>query len=97
MGLDLSTIFLDAGLPAPQMSGEAMIVAGPEWLWYDWCAESVRSVLPLILSLGLATEEEVDISTLAQRLREKAFNPRLVFRGLDLISAWTRKPTSATG
>jgi ubiquinone/menaquinone biosynthesis C-methylase UbiE len=97
MGLDLYTVFLDAGLPAPQMSGEAMIIAGSDWIWYDWFAESVRSVLPLLLKFGLATEEEVDIATLASRLREEAISQRLVLRGLDLISAWTRKPELSSG
>jgi hypothetical protein len=79
------------------MSGEAMIMAGSDWIWYDWFAESVRSVLPLLLKFGLATEEEVDIATLASRLREEAISQRLVLRGLDLISAWTRKPELSSG
>jgi hypothetical protein len=97
IGLDMYTIFLDTGLPAPQMSGEAMIMAGPDWMWYDRYAESVRSVLPIILKLGLATEEEVGISTLAERLRDEAMSQRLVLRGMDLISAWTCKPSQASG
>jgi ubiquinone/menaquinone biosynthesis C-methylase UbiE len=32
IGLDMYTLFLDAGWPAPQMSGEAMIMAGPDWM-----------------------------------------------------------------
>ncbi len=95
MGLDMYTVFLDAGFPAPQMSGEATIVAGADWVWYDLGAETVRSLLPLILKLGLATAEEVAIETLAERMRNEAISQRLVSRGADIISAWTRKPSSA--
>jgi len=91
-GLDLYTLFLDAGLPAPQMSGEATIIAGPDWAGYDWAAETIRTVLPLILKFGLATAEEVQIETLAERMRHESLNHRLVSRGPDIISAWTRKP-----
>jgi SAM-dependent methyltransferase len=97
MGLELYTVFLDAGLPAPKMSGEATIIAGPEWVGYDWAAESVRTVLPHILKFGLATAEEVDIETLAERMRSEALSQRLVIRGPDIISAWTCKPALAGG
>jgi SAM-dependent methyltransferase len=92
MGLDLYPVLLDAGLPAPHMRGEATIIAGPDWVGYDWGAETIRTVLPLILKFGLATAEEVDIDTLAERMRDEALRGRLVVRGPDSISAWTRKP-----
>jgi ubiquinone/menaquinone biosynthesis C-methylase UbiE len=92
MGLDLYAAFLDAGLPAPQMSGEATIIAGPDWEGYDWGAETIRTVLPLILKFGLATAEEVQIETLAERMRNEALSQRLVLRGPDIISAWTCSP-----
>ena len=97
MGLDLYTVFLDAGLPAPHMSGEAMIIAGPDWVGYVWGAEMIRTVLPLILKFGLATEEEVGISTLAERMRDEAVSQRLVIRGPDIITAWTRSPRLSSG
>jgi ubiquinone/menaquinone biosynthesis C-methylase UbiE len=97
MGLEMYTVFLDAGLPAPQMSGEATIVAGPDWVGYDWGAETVRSLLPLILKFGLATAEEVAIDTLAERLRDEAISQRLVLYGPNIISAWTHKPSLASG
>jgi hypothetical protein len=92
MGLELYTVFLEAGLPAPQMKGEATIFAGPDWAGYDWAAESIRSVLPLILKFGFDTAEEVGIETLAERLRNEALSQRLVVQGPTIISAWTGKP-----
>jgi ubiquinone/menaquinone biosynthesis C-methylase UbiE len=97
MGLDMYTVFLDAGFRAPQMGCEGTIGAGPDWLWYEWSAESLRAVLPLILKFGIATAEEVAIDTLAERLRAEAVSRRLVMRGPDLVSAWTRKASLASG
>lgn len=90
MGLDLYTVFLDAGLPAPHMCGETTLMRGPDRIWYDWGAETARGLLPLILKFGLATAEEVSIDTLAERIRDEAVSQRLVLRGPDVISAWTR-------
>jgi ubiquinone/menaquinone biosynthesis C-methylase UbiE len=92
MGLDMYTVFSDAGLPAPHMRGEATIMAGPDRIWYDWGAETTRTLLPIILQAGLASAAEVDIDTLADRIREEVVSQRLVLRGPDIISAWTRKP-----
>jgi len=90
IGMRLYSILLDAGLPAPQMCGEAVVGAGPDWIGYEVIAGTVQSLLPLILKFGIATEQEVDIDTLAVRLREEIVSQRSVGRGPDVISAWTR-------
>jgi hypothetical protein len=38
---------------------------GPDFPGYDYSVESLRSMLPLILKLGIATEEKVEIDTMA--------------------------------
>jgi hypothetical protein len=53
-------------------------------------AESVRSMLPLILHTGTATTEEIDVDTLADRLRAAAVAADAVAKSPDLVSAWTR-------
>lgn len=68
-GYHLRDTFLGAGLPEPEMNICAPVGGGPDFPGYDYGAESLRSMLPLILELGIATEEEVEIDTLAQRLR----------------------------
>jgi hypothetical protein len=48
-------------------------------------------MLPLILKLGIATEEEVGIDTLAQRLCAEVVASGGVIKTPELFGAWTRK------
>jgi hypothetical protein len=45
---------------------------GPYSPVYEWLAETVRSLLPRMESLGITNAEVADCDTLAQRLREGA-------------------------
>ncbi|SRR5579884_205816 len=89
-GLQLYRVFLNAGLPAPQLHCDAFVGAGSDWGWYEIIAESVRSLLPVILKYGIATAEEIGIDTLAERCREAMVSQRSVAIGPSYISAWTR-------
>lgn len=91
MGMKLSGTFLEAGLPAPQMCCDSGIGAGPAWPGYEWIADVVRALLPLLVKFGIAAEEEVGIETLADRIREQVISQQGVARMPALISAWTRK------
>jgi hypothetical protein len=55
-------------------------------------AESVRSMLPLIERFGVASATEVDIDTLADRLRDEVLAVDAVAKSPDLVSAWVRLP-----
>jgi len=69
MGLDLYRAFVDADLPEPTLHFEAPMGGPAGWPGYEYLANSFRSLLPLIEAYGLATAEEVDIETLAERFR----------------------------
>jgi hypothetical protein len=43
----------------------------PESPYYEWYAESLRTVFPRVVSLGLVTAEGIDIDTFEQRPREE--------------------------
>lgn len=90
MGLKLYGLFLDAGLPAPEMRLEQMVGGGPNWGGYDHLAGLIRGLLPLLDQFGIVTREEVKIDTLAQRLREEVVSQRGVVMGVSFVSAWTR-------
>jgi hypothetical protein len=51
-------------------------------------ADDVRTFLPLSVQLGLATEEEIDIDTLAERLREETVSHHGAARLPVVVSAW---------
>ena len=90
-GYHLRNTFLDAGLPEPEMNVCAPVGGGPDFPGYDYGAESLRSMLPLILKLGIATAEEVEIDTMAQRLRADVVASGGVIKTPELVGAWTRK------
>jgi SAM-dependent methyltransferase len=90
-GYHLRNTFLDAGLPEPEMNVCAPVGGGPDFPGYDYAAESLRSMLPLILKLDIATEEEVEIDTMAQRLRADVVASGGVIKTPELVGAWTAK------
>ncbi len=69
MGFDLFKTFVNAGLPEPVLHYEAPMGCQESWVGFDYIAASVKSLLPLIVDLGIASAEQIDIDTLASRLR----------------------------
>ena len=92
MGFKLHRIFLAAGLPAPTMHLYAPVGGGSDWAGYDYMANGLRSNLPHILQHGVATEEEVDIDTFAERLRAEVVGQQGVIMLPTFIGAWARLP-----
>ncbi len=92
IGLKLHQIFLAAGLPAPTMHLDAPVGGGLDWAGYDYMASGLRSMLPYILQHGVATEEEVDIDTFAERLRAEVVGQQGVVMSQTFIRAWARLP-----
>lgn len=91
VGYKLHQHFVDAGLPAPRMQENAHMGGGPDWDGYRYLAATLKSMLPIILASGAATAEEVDIDTMAERLRQETVAYRGVVSTPHLVSAWTRK------
>ncbi len=91
MGLRLFPLFTEAGLPVPRMRLDAAVGGGPDWEGYDYIAETLRAILPLILKHGVATAEEVGIDTFGARLREEVVGPGGVMTTWSFVTAWARK------
>ncbi len=89
-GMQLPSMFRAARLPAPHLRYEASIGADRDWPGFDLRAADVRTFLPLILQFRLATEEEIDIDTLADRLREETVGRGGAARLPIVVSAWVR-------
>ena len=93
MGLDLYGTFVDAGLPEPSLQYSAP-VGGPEtWIGYQFIAAAFQSLLPLLEGYGIATAEEVDLDTLAQRLRAEVVASKRPLILPPHITAWVQLPT----
>jgi hypothetical protein len=54
--------------------------------------EQVRTLLPHIVRLGLATAEQVDIESLERRLRDEAIATRLTAFSGRVVGAWANEP-----
>jgi ubiquinone/menaquinone biosynthesis C-methylase UbiE len=92
MGMRLPGVYLAAGLPYPQLLGMSRVEGGPDSTADEYLAHTIRSLLPLIEKTGVATREEVDIETLAARLREQVLSNHAVIHLPELVAAWTRVP-----
>jgi ubiquinone/menaquinone biosynthesis C-methylase UbiE len=91
MGSRLFEVFLDAGLSAPQMRVETQMGGGPDWLGYEYLTETLRSLLPVLQRLTDLDPAEVEIDTLAARLRAEAAEHSAVQMLPLLVGAWARK------
>jgi SAM-dependent methyltransferase len=92
MGSRLFAAFRDAGLPDPEMNLEGRVDGRAGSPMYAAVAEVVRSLLPSMVRLGIATEEEVEIDTLALRLELEVLRTGAVLLMPPLIGAWARRP-----
>jgi hypothetical protein len=92
MGSQLFRVFVDAGLPAPNLRTEAPMGGGPHWAGYDYVAETLRSLLPAMQRMGVVDPAEVEIDTLAERLRDDAVAGARVQMLPLVVGAWSRRP-----
>lgn len=91
MGSRLYSIYKQAGLADPQMFSAGRVEGSPESQIYEWLAQTIRSLLPMIEKMGVATREDVDIDTLADRLRAEVTAKAAVAHSPIFVGAWARK------
>jgi SAM-dependent methyltransferase len=91
MGVELFSVFLAAGLPGPTLRMDALIGGGGDFP-YEVFAGVVKSLLPAMESLEIATAIEVEPATLAERIRNEVTACNGVLVSPALIGAWSRKP-----
>ncbi len=93
MGFKLLETYIKAGLPEPAMHLDAF-VGGASSPGIDWFVSTIRSLIPTMEKLGVATAAEVDIDTLKTRMIMQAIESGAT-TGVGMsntwISGWTRK------
>ena len=90
MGLRLDATFRAAGLSPPEPYAGARPVAGADSAGYAVLAAVTRSLLPAIEKFGIATAAEVDIDTLADRLRNATVAADACWLSPVMVGAWAR-------
>ena len=91
MGSRLYSVFRQAGLGEPQMISGGRVEGSAQSEIYEWLAQTIRSLLPMIEKTGVATKDEVGIDTLADRLRADVVSQGAVVHSPVFVGAWARK------
>jgi len=92
MGAKLLPTFLSAGLPRPEMIAVTPVQSGPNSPYYEFLSDMVVSMLPIIGRAGITSVTDVEVTTLADRLRQDAIDNERVIFAHRVVSAWTRVP-----
>jgi ubiquinone/menaquinone biosynthesis C-methylase UbiE len=90
MGLELHSVFVKAGLPAPFLRLDAAIGGGDDNPVFTAVAEAVRSLLPAMEKLKVATAWEVGAEDLEHRLRQEIGGNGGTVAYPSMIGAWAR-------
>jgi ubiquinone/menaquinone biosynthesis C-methylase UbiE len=91
MGSGLYKAFRAAGLK-PEIRGTTRFQGNGDTVAFDFAAETIRSLLPRMEQLGVASQAEVDLETLVPRLQEAAEEVDSCILLPRLVGAWARKP-----
>jgi ubiquinone/menaquinone biosynthesis C-methylase UbiE len=92
MGMRLYATYRDAGFVKTATEVTHLSGCGCTREMADFFAETIRSILPKIIQHGIATAEEVQIDTLADRMDAACRGADPQWVGSRYISAWARKP-----
>jgi hypothetical protein len=72
---------------------EAPAGGGPDWPGYEYVAETLRSLLPAPERIAGLDPAEVEVDTLASRLREDVVTHKAIQFLPIMFGAWTRTPS----
>jgi hypothetical protein len=92
IGARLYPVFQRAGLPGPSMRHDVLIGGGEALRpLYEHCTDMIRSLLPRMERLGVATAEAVQVDTLAERLERETDAAGSQITYLPAVAAWTSR------
>jgi SAM-dependent methyltransferase len=94
LGLKLFAVMKAAGLePSPEIIGTLNVSQGPDGRLFPSVVSLVRSAMTSIIASGAATEAEIDIDTLEQRLIADAPSTGVLGTiSAGFVGVWARKP-----
>lgn len=88
IGFDLWSLFTQKGLTVENLRAEAIVQTPDKPLPR---ALIVKLMLPRIIKAGVATEDEIDINTLEDRLTEERMNSNATYISEIVFHGWARK------
>jgi 2-polyprenyl-3-methyl-5-hydroxy-6-metoxy-1,4-benzoquinol methylase len=94
MGTRLHEVFVAARVASPRMCTDALIGAGDQWMERfaaAFGAGILRSLLPVILEHGIATESELGLDTFDERYIDEVVRQGSVVQWIPFVGAWGRK------
>jgi hypothetical protein len=92
MIIPLAKAFEQAGIQARYIAREGMAETGPDAMCYAFYADTIRTLLPVMQKFNVTTPEEVQVETLAGRLRDEAMAHQAFFISIHMINAYGRTP-----
>ena len=92
LGPALHKVYVDAGLPAPDMRLEMKLGCEPGYT--RLLSDAIRSVLPHIKEHGLPLDAIGELETLQQRLQDEVAHSNTVVPWIALVGAWSRTPAA---
>jgi SAM-dependent methyltransferase len=91
VGTRLFHLFTKAGFAAPDCRAEYPIDGGPDSPFYEWMAEGFRSILPRAEALGIGQDLNLNLDTLAERLKEEAVSLNACCPAPLMVGGFARK------
>lgn len=92
MGMRLYATYRDAGFANTATEVSHLSGCGINREMAEYFTDTIRSLLPKIIEYGIATHEEIQIDTLADRIATAGREADPQWVASRVISAWARKP-----
>jgi ubiquinone/menaquinone biosynthesis C-methylase UbiE len=93
IGTQLLHLLIEAGFRVPDCRAEYPIMdGGLDSPFYEWIAESFRSIAQRAAAVGVVKESEFDVDVLEQQLRQELASRKASIPGPTMVSCFARKP-----
>lgn len=90
LGLSLHNVFIDAGLPPPDMRMEVVLGAAPGFT--TWVCDLLFTLLPKAREHNISIDALGDLGTLSARVHAEVTVARTVVPWIPLVGAWSPVP-----
>ena len=82
----------EAGFRAPDCRAEYPVDAGTDSPFYEWLAESFRSIASRAVAAGFVKESEFNLEAVEQELRQEAVSRNATIPSPTMVGCFARKP-----